>query len=188
MCETGETITKDPQLVDEIDPVDIGYVSIELNYNHACIATELGDFRTSLEKFQAALDVFQRIENIRGPQTTEMEGQWKIREQSLYGGIANSLDGLGKYEEAEVKYRQCLAIKTEDDELSPYEVNICRCMLFENTVEKTEKAANLLLDFLERYRAKYGQDESRDYLCVYPSHFPFCTHCNSLGLATPATG
>lgn len=70
------------------------------------IATEIGDFAQSLLYFQQALECFQDA-TAKGYKDSPL-----IREETLYGGIANSLNGLGRDLEAEKMYIKCIDLET----------------------------------------------------------------------------
>lgn len=157
LIATGEKILADPSLRFECTAGELSLVTVELLNNYACIATELGDFEKSYEKFQAALDCYNK---------SSKRNFKEMREYTLYGGIANSLDGLGRHAEAEELYRKCLELKpdNEEEELNVYEINICRAMQHQKTPEKLQSAGEGLLDYLDRLHAKYGTLEKKDYL------------------------
>ena len=160
MIQTGEKILADPKLRLECPSNELAFVTVELENNHACIATELGDFETSLEHFKAALNCYN--ENT-GQDVSKFED---MREYTLYGGVANSLDGLGRHYEAETYYRRCLQLAPASEELSVYEINICRAMLHQQTADKLEEASMGLLGYLRRLKARYGSQDARDYMYV----------------------
>lgn len=70
------------------------------------IATEIGDFAQSLLYFQQALECFQDA-TAKGYKDSPL-----IREETLYGGIANSLNGLGRDLEAEKMCIKCIDLET----------------------------------------------------------------------------
>lgn len=157
LVKTGKEIINDPNLRFSCSAVDLNFVRVELYNSHACLATELGDFKTSLQNFESALEFYNE-----GTKTGLGRFQ-TMREYSLYGGIANSLDGLGRYLEAEAMYENCLKISPPGEELNVYEINICKAMLHQGTPEKLEQASAGLLDYLERVQAKYGTLDTKEY-------------------------
>ena len=124
---------------------------IEIYYSHACVETETGRFKTSLDYFQRGYELCQRLAS----QST------KELEFALLGGIANSLNGLGRNTESEEKYQECLRIKDPNEEFSIYEVNLCRCQW---SGGKLDEASRGLEVFLQRRRGVFGEDDTEDFL------------------------
>lgn len=139
----------------QVDEAHLAYETIELKYVHACIATEFGDFETSYAEFSSALecykDTVKRSIN-RSP---------RPRQCTLYGGIGNSLNGMGRQKEAEKAYRKCLKLNPPDVEFPVYEINICRCLWAQG---KLNDASKRLKKFLVRRATKYGPEDTVDYL------------------------
>lgn len=81
-------------------------------------------------------------------------------EFALAGGIANSLHGLGRNDESEVEYENCLKLKDENEAFSIYEVNLCRCQWSNG---KLEGASTGLEDFIRRREEKFGLDDTEDF-------------------------
>jgi hypothetical protein len=78
--------------------------SMRLHHLHACIGREIGDFQTSLNKSYQALDYLNRLKA-----AGQDEPSSRTRRNYL-GGIANSLNGLGRDAEAENFYAQALQL------------------------------------------------------------------------------
>lgn len=140
-----------------VDAAELAYETIELKYVHACIATEFGDFETSHAKFASALECYKDTVN-RGINQSP-----RPRLCTLYGGIGNSLNGLGRQEESEKAFRECLKLNPPNIEFSVYEVNICRCLWSQR---KLDDASEGLERFLARRAAKYGPEDTVDYMQV----------------------
>lgn len=142
---------------------------VDIHYNHACIATEIGDFDLSLKEFNLAKEFHDKLkaQGYPDPKPT--------RASIVLGGIANSQNGLGNDSEADITYRKCLALGTPDDIHSAYEVNICRSwwarglselkndsrLQAEELFKKAEARLRKLIDLRE---AAYGKDDVKDYM------------------------
>lgn len=134
---------------------------MRLHYYHACIATEVGDFKLSLHHFKHAHSCFNKVtsEGCTGPTQREL--------RNYIGGIANSLNGLGYNNEAEGYYLKSLKLGDPDDIESPYEVNLCRCRW---AAGRFEEAGKRLCELIELREKVYKQkNDIRNYL--YVSHF-----------------
>ena len=96
-------LNKTRQQIDATEE-DIVREEIDCCYALGCIYTETADFDRSLASFQKGWD----LSNNLSP-TTEMSNNshaWQVEEMrhALCGGIANSLNGLGRNEESEKKF------------------------------------------------------------------------------------
>lgn len=85
----------------------------------------------------------------------------KYDEYVLWGGIANSLNGLGRDQEAEIIFQKALNLRPALRKWPAYEINIARCMIAQNKLEEAEKR---LLDFIKRRAEEFGIDDTDDYL------------------------
>lgn len=139
----------------DVDASQLSYQTIELEYVYACIATELGDFETSYAKFASALEYYEKSVKKGINQSS------KSRQCTLYGGIGNSLNGLGRQSESEKAFRKCLKLNPPDIEFSVYEINICRCLWSQGMLKEASEG---LEKFLERRTKKYGAEDTVDYL------------------------
>jgi hypothetical protein len=134
------------------DEADIRFEFVELHYAHACIGTEIPDFTMSLDHFQKAQKYYKEMTSLGFPKTNG---------HALLGGIANSLNGLGRDEEAEPLFLQAIAQKPAKQKFSAYEVNVSRCMMVQG---KLKEASDRLLDFIRRREEAFGPDDKQDYL------------------------
>ena len=131
------------------------FEAVELHYTHACIATELPDFTMALKHFEKAKQHYDEMIN----SGLALDGY----EYVLWGGIANSLNGLGRDEEAEPNYRKALELKPATRKWSSYEVNLARCLFAQG---KLDEAKTRLEDFLKRRTEVFGENDTEDYLYV----------------------
>jgi tetratricopeptide (TPR) repeat protein len=115
----------------------------------------VADFADSLAYFQKGMKLSERLYTIK----PDNNFWFMDMRYALLGGIANSLNGLGRNEEAEVKYGECLKLNTVD-EFAIYEVNLRRCQW---AMGKLEEASDGLLDFLRRRAERYGVDDTDSY-------------------------
>lgn len=143
--------------------------TVDIHYNHACIASEIGDFDLSLKEFSRAKEFHDKLKAQGYPDPKP------IRARAVLGGIANSQNGLGDDSEAEITYGECLALGTPDDIHSAYEVNICRSWWARGLselkkdsrleAEKLFKKAEARLRELIGLREKaYGNNDVVDYM------------------------
>jgi hypothetical protein len=126
---------------------------IELYYSRACIETEIGHFDASLKYFRRGHEAYQRLGLMNARQPSRME-------YALVGGIANSLNGLGRNDESEVEYENCLKLKDENQAFSIYEVNLCRCQWSNG---KLDEASTGLENFIRRREEKFGIDDTENF-------------------------
>ncbi|KAF1955680.1 TPR-like protein [Byssothecium circinans] len=136
--------------------------AMRLHYTHACITTEIGDFKHSLHHFERAKSCHDQLTAQRHPGLTQME----LR--NYVGGIANSLNGLGRNNEAEGFYLESLKLGTPDDIDSPYEVNICRCRW---AAGRFKEAGDRLCELIELREKTYGKNDTRNYIM---GHMLYC--------------
>lgn len=130
------------------------FENIQLHYSYACIATEIGDFSLSHAQFELARTLLNDALRVGyGPKP-------KL-EVNILGGIANSLNGLGRNEEAEKYYLDCLKLGKPNNIRSAYEVNICRCRWAAGKFEPAKKRLEELISLREE---KYHEDDEVDYL------------------------
>lgn len=131
---------------------------IGTHYVHACFATEIGKFELSLDHFRAGLALLEDAVASGYPRTHKELSS--LREHTLWGGIGNSLNGLGKDDEAEVAYMKALELRDPLDLTELYEINLCRSWLFRGLLEK---AAERLLLIIQTREAELGPDDTKDY-------------------------
>lgn len=125
---------------------------VEVCYARACIETEKGDFTLSLKYFRDGYDAWQQLDEMGRAKETGMDFP-------LVGGIANSLNGLGRNEESVLYFNQCLAMSK--DKYSIYEVNRARCKWHQGDLKG---ASEDLEDFLERREKEFGVDDTNNFL------------------------
>ncbi|KAJ5414876.1 hypothetical protein N7509_000210 [Penicillium cosmopolitanum] len=137
--------------------------TVQLYYARACIETEVGNFSSSLKYFKLGLHWFDEgtRRGITGIPTRLQT------EECLYGGIANSLNGLGRQTEAEQVYYKCISLKQPNDTDPVYDVNLNRCLWSQGSSRYDEAAKNLL-GIIEQREKDFGQPEdTEDYV---PGH------------------
>ncbi|KAL8833577.1 MAG: hypothetical protein Q9170_004192 [Blastenia crenularia] len=130
--------------------------AMRLHYSHACIGTEVGDFKLSLYHFQHAKSCHEKVtsQGCTGATQTEL--------RNYVGGIANSLNGLGRHHDAEGYYLKSLELGKPNDIESPYEVNICRCRWAAGDFKDAEER---LLELIELREKTYKQkDDTKNYI------------------------
>ncbi len=118
----------------------------------ACIATEIGYFRMSLENFQMAYKAFKEM---------KCKGFKKENEYFLIGGLANSYNGLNHNIEAQRLFRQCIEYQPAHAVDSPYDCNLARCLWAHG---EDEEASHVVEDFMRRRAKAFGPDDIKDYL------------------------
>lgn len=127
---------------------DLLRAEIDCCYHRACIFTEMGSFDSSIRYFQRGWDLVQRL----GSSSPDPGSPhpWSVDQMryGLCGGIANSLNGLGKNLESLEKYNECLALKPNDNS-TIYEVNRCRCQL---AIGMLDEAHAGLVSFIKKRR------------------------------------
>lgn len=159
ILETAEKILNGRQngflLVGSQD--SIIFETVQLCYTRACIATEIGNFSDSLKHFQLGLDCFN--EGIK----RGFRGFQLLTEESLYGGIANSLNSLRRVEEAEQHYLKCIELKQPGDTDPVYDINLNRC-LWPQGPKRYEDASNNLLDIIAERERHFGPEDTKDYM------------------------
>lgn len=128
----------------------------ECYYTHACISTETGDFHLSLVNFQKASEI---VEKLCGMVHGASKAWLDDMRFATTGGTANSLNGLGRYEESEKAYEDALAICT--DEFSIYQINYRRNQW---AAGKLLDAEHGLREFLQRKADACGIDDTQDFL------------------------
>jgi tetratricopeptide (TPR) repeat protein len=129
---------------------------MRLHHWHACIGTEIGDFELSYAQWQAARGHFDHLVGDGHPEATTEDIE------AYLGGIANSLNGLGRNTEAINTYREAFKYAPKDDVDSPYEVNICRTQW--SNGELDEAAARLTKLIKLREMAKGEKDDSKSFV------------------------
>lgn len=132
-------------------------VTIRIYHNHACIATEIGDFKLSLTMFEKEMIFYNEAvrAGIKDPGGRSRLG-------IIHGGIANSLQGLGDHLAAEAEYRRCLECAQQKDDIhSSYEVNICRSQWARGANDEASKRLEELIRLRE---AEYGPDDVKDFV------------------------
>jgi tetratricopeptide (TPR) repeat protein len=156
-----EALEKDRLLLSAAGSQDLDNILVAkmgIFHSSACIATEIGDFSLSLEMFGKQLDVYKQGfgKNVAHPAGDEK----KLRR--IFGGIANSYQGLGHHLEAEKYYDRCLEEARDQDELhSPFPVNKCRSQWARGAYDDASTELERLVSLREK---KYGTNDSEDYM------------------------
>ncbi|KAF3193139.1 hypothetical protein TWF225_010984 [Orbilia oligospora] len=130
---------------------------IEIRYQHACISTETAEFEESLEHFELAKKSYAKFKELGYVKKNS------TRYMTIVGGIANSLNGLHRNEEAEVCYLDCIEL-TPPGDWQPYDINICRCLWDTGIPEKLNEGADRLNTWIATRAAAFGPDDQKDYL------------------------
>lgn len=158
----------------------------ELEYINACIATEIGDFQQSHTSFVGALEHLDKFTKEERACIVPEGYSTHLRRESFLGGIANSLNGLGRDIEAQDIYHKCLQYKPPNEVYSLYDINLARSYWAQG---KLESAANRLTSFLEWRAALYGKDDTEDYLLVPVTSYLLIDEAdrNRIWVQAPAT-
>ena len=129
--------------------------AMRLHRQHACINSEIGNFGLSLSHWEAAKAHYEELTFAGQPGTTEDDIE------TYLGGIASSLNGLGRHKEAITCYLVAFKHSAPNDVDSPYEVNICRTRWADGQVEE---AARRLCELVElREKAKGEKDDTKSF-------------------------
>ncbi|KAF3286803.1 hypothetical protein TWF970_008642 [Orbilia oligospora] len=130
---------------------------IEIRYQHACISTETAEFEESLEHFELAKESYAKFKELGYVKKNS------TRYMTIVGGVANSLNGLHRNEEAEGYYLECIEL-TPPDDWQPYNINLCRCLWDTGIPEKLNEGANRLNAWIAARADAFGPDDQNDYL------------------------
>lgn len=141
-------------LIKLIDPNEATTAVLKIWYNHASIATEIGDFALSLELFEKQ----QRILDDAVEKGFVDTNEWM---DCTLGGIANSYQGLGDHDRAEVWYKKCLEVVDPDNVHSPYRVNYCRSLLARGALTVASDHLEQLIELREK---RYGKEDTKDFM------------------------
>lgn len=153
-----DVLTRDSKsLIKAPSPGYIFEAKRAIYHNHACIATEIGNFSLSLDYFQKEMTVYEDAINAG----IEFPGGSNALTVIL-SGIANSYQGQGDQDAAEVYYRKCLESRKNPDRVhSSYEVNICRSQWARGA---NDEASSGLEELLKLREERYGHDDTKDFV------------------------
>ena len=127
---------------------------IEICYSRTCVETEIGDFQKSLEYFERGSHSVQSLIQMHENCREDMEG-------ALEGGIANSLNGLGRNDEAKLKYAKAIEEERKTVEFTVYEITFCRSLWANGELED---ASERLEAWIERRHERFGKDDTEDFM------------------------
>ncbi|EPE09075.1 pfs domain-containing protein [Ophiostoma piceae UAMH 11346] len=129
---------------------------MRLAHAHACIATEIGSFGLALQMFTLEKNIVHNADK-KGIRLGDPG-----RHMVIFGGIANSHQGLGNHHEAIRNYELCLnGSPKEQYFVSPYSVNICRSFIVLGQIDEAERRLEELVNERE---LRYGPNDKRDYI------------------------
>ncbi|KAK1833470.1 hypothetical protein QBC39DRAFT_346112 [Podospora conica] len=162
-AKTGERVLeeleKDPRLLSPAGSQDAETMYIAkrgIFHSYASIATEIGDFSLSLEMFQKGLAVYEEATR-NGVDPPDKKGP-----AGIYGGIANSYQGLGDHLKAETYYAKWFESAKSVDELhSPYPVNRCRSLWARDEYDAASAELERLISLRE---TRYGETDTKDHI------------------------
>ncbi|KAK2741130.1 hypothetical protein FQN57_005731 [Myotisia sp. PD_48] len=129
--------------------------TIQICHTRACIESDIGNFTDSLKYFQLGLDYFNEGKKVG------LHGFRRQTEKILYGGVVNSLNGLGQDEEAESHYLKCIKLKHPDDPDPTYEINLNRC-LWSQGPKRYQEASDSLLEIIAERERRFGVEDTKD--------------------------
>lgn len=158
LLETAQDLFETKRSRIDADEAAIVREEIDACYSRACVYTETAEFDKSLFFFQRGWDLSEgHDDGISTP--------WPYAEMhyALCGGMANSLNGLGRDAESEPKYQDCLELNKNFDVWPIYEINMRRCQWMRG---KLDEAASGLEDFIRRRTAARGEDDPEGFLFV----------------------
>ncbi|TPX18479.1 uncharacterized protein E0L32_011592 [Thyridium curvatum] len=138
--------------------IDMIMSKLEMTHNYACIASEIGDFSLSLEKFQEEESIYTEAMDTIWKDSAEDHSE---RLANILGGIANSYQGLNDHTRAEEYYARCLELGERDDIHCPFEVNICRSQWARGALDVASTRLEKLIQLRER---EYGQKDDKDFI------------------------
>lgn len=158
-----EALEKDAALLSVAGSQDADNIltgKLGIFHSSACIATEIGDFSLSLEMFEKQLHVCEQT--VRDNVAHQAGGKKELPMWRIFGGIANSYQGLGHQLKAEEYYDRCSEEAGDRDELhSPFVVNKCRSQWARGAYAEASAELERLLSLREK---RYGPNDSKDYM------------------------